>query len=275
MKSSKPAQRHSMETPKSLTVILPVLNEVQNIQLLLSEFEALKLRGIHGKLQIIIVDDGSTDGIEDYLARRSVKNINLIYLRRTADKSLPLSIWEGIVCADSEYVVWMDADGSMPVKVISQLWEKYENSSADAVIGSRYVEGGGHKGINVTGKTSFYSLLKNVNQSEDMLIAVILSKILNIFLRFTVCAGILDMTSGFMLTRKELLERSDFDGIYGDYFPNLISKWRKRSLVMEELGYVCIPRQYGESKTGTNIIQLVKSGIPYLRVGIRELLQIR
>lgn len=275
MKSSKPAKRHTIETSKSLTVILPVLNELQNIQLLLSELEVLKLKGIHEKLRIVIVDDGSTDGIEDYLARRSVKNIDLTYLRRAAVKSLPLSIWEGIVCADSKYVVWMDADGSMPVQVISQLWERYGNSRADAVIGSRYVEGGGHKGINVTGKTSFYGLVKNVNQSEDALIAVILSKILNVFLRLTIPAGIYDMTSGFMLTRKELLEKSDFDGIYGDYFPNLISKWRKRSLVMEELGYVCIPRQYGESKTGTNTIQLIKSGIPYLRVGVRELLQIR
>jgi hypothetical protein len=166
----------------------------------------------------------------------------------------------------------MDADGSMPVKVISQLWDKYRNSSVDAVIGSRYVAGGGHKGINVTGKTSFLDLLKNVNQSEDMLIAVLLSKLLNFFLRFTVGAGIFDMTSGFMLTRKDLLERSDFDGVYGDYFPNLISNWHKRSLIIEELGYVCLPRQYGKSKTGTNIKQLIKSGIPYVRLGFRELL---
>ena len=275
MKSSKPAKDHTPETPQSLTLVLPVLNEIQNIQLLLSELEVLKLKGIHGKIRIIIVDDGSTDGIEDYLARRSVEKIDLTYLGRTDIKSLPLSIWEGIVCTDSTYVIWMDADGSMPVKVISNLWDKYRDSSVDAVIGSRYVEGGGHKGINVTGKTSFYDLLKNVNQSEDMLIAVLLSKLLNVFLRSAIRAGIFDMTSGFMLTRKDLLERSDFDGVYGDYFPNLISKWRKRSLVIEELGYVCLPRQYGKSKTGTNINQLIKSGIPYLRVGIRELFQNR
>jgi len=275
MKSSKLTKDHTTEITQSVTLVLPVLNEIQNIQLLLSELEVLKLKGIHGKIRIIIVDDGSTDGIEDYLARRSVENIDVAYLGRTDVKSLPLSIWEGIGCADSTHVIWMDADGSMPVKVISKLWDKYRDSSVDAVIGSRYVEGGGYKGINVTGKTSFYDLVKNVNQSEDMLIAVLLSKLLNVFLRFTIRAGIFDMTSGFMLTRKDLLERSDFDGVYGDYFPNLISKWRKRSLVIEELGYVCLPRQYGKSKTGTSINQLIKSGIPYLRVGIRELFQNR
>lgn len=275
MKSSRRARNNTTENPKSIALILPVLNEIQSIKLLLTELEVLSLKGISGNLRTIVVDDGSTDGIGAYLAGRRVKNIDLIYLRRTDAKSLPLSIWEGVVCADSTYVVWMDADGSMPVQVISELWDKYINSSVDAVIGSRYVEGGGHKGINISGKTSFVELLKNVNQSEDMLSAVILSKILNVFLRFTIRAEILDLTSGFMLTRKDLLERSDFDGVYGDYFPNLISKWRKRGLVMEELGYVCLPRQFGESKTGTSIIQLINRGIPYLRVGIRELLSQR
>ena len=53
------------------------------------------------------------------------------------------------------------------------------------------------------------------------------------------------------------------DKNYGEYFIYLISNLSKK-IKIEEVGYICGTRQYGESKTASSIFQLFSRGLPYL-----------
>ena len=70
-----------------------------------------------------------------------------------------MSILEGIKVSKYEYVLWMDADGSMPAFVASQLIEKLKSSRNQVIIGSRFVKGG-YKGINSDGNNSIVNVIK-------------------------------------------------------------------------------------------------------------------
>ena len=55
-----------------------------------------------------------------------------------------------------EHVMWLDADGSMNADSIKKLLEKLNENTENVIIGSRFVEGGGYKGIEEVGTTSFF-----------------------------------------------------------------------------------------------------------------------
>ena len=57
---------------------------------------------------------------------------------------------------------------------------------------------------------------------------------------------------------------------YGEYFINLIIELTKKNAKIVEVGYVCKPRKYGQSKTSTNFIKLAKLSIPYLFLAIKS-----
>ena len=52
--------------------------------------------------------------------------------------------------------MWLDADGSMNADSIKKLLEKLNENTENVIIGSRFVEGGGYKGIEEVGTTSFF-----------------------------------------------------------------------------------------------------------------------
>ncbi len=70
--------------------------------------------------------------------------------------------------------------------------------------------------------------------------------------------------SGF--GKKTYFDEEIFIGAsYGDYFIKLLINARNKGVKCREVGYICTPRLYGVSKTGTNYFQLFKRGLPYIK----------
>jgi len=63
----------------SLSVILPVFNEVANIEAVYSEL-ALAIEQIPGNKQIIFVDDGSSDGTSDLLTKIAERDNQVVVI---------------------------------------------------------------------------------------------------------------------------------------------------------------------------------------------------
>ena len=95
----------------SVSVILPTLNEEENLRFMIPDIAVL-LKNSCSNYEIIIVDDNSTDGT-DVLVEKFYDKYNINFISRNGPKSLPLSIFEGIEIAQHEYVMWLDADGSL------------------------------------------------------------------------------------------------------------------------------------------------------------------
>ena len=130
-----------------VSVVIPTLNEVGNIDSLLSRI--LKSRSSSTfNLEVIVVDDGSNDGTCDRVQHwESIYPVRLF--TRDVERGLAGAILAGAEVAKSDIIVVMDADLSHPPETIPQLVEPIINRTYNMVIGSRYVSGGSTPGWSV------------------------------------------------------------------------------------------------------------------------------
>jgi dolichol-phosphate mannosyltransferase len=118
--------------PARILVFLPTLNESGNISPILSEINAC-LPGV----EILIIDDGSTDGTRDEI--ESLRFSNLTLINRNMRKGIGSAHLLAIEYATSknfDLLVTLDADGTHRVSDVVRIVEVASNY--DLVIGSRF-----------------------------------------------------------------------------------------------------------------------------------------
>jgi dolichol-phosphate mannosyltransferase len=109
--------------PVELSVVLPVFNEVESLPILWEELQPV-LKTISGGAEVIVVDDGSTDGSPDFvrLVQAMDRRVRLIRLMRNAGLSAAFAA--GMRAARGRIVVTLDADlQSDPADIPSLLRE--------------------------------------------------------------------------------------------------------------------------------------------------------
>ncbi len=133
----------SASAPTRVAVIVPTLNEVENIDELLTA--VLAQSGPTLALEVIVVDDGSKDGTQERVREWEAKAPVRLLVRDATD-GLIGAVVEGSRLATTEIVVVMDADLSHPPQRIPDLVRPIIDGEKDMVIGSRYVAGGATPG---------------------------------------------------------------------------------------------------------------------------------
>ncbi len=253
----------------NLSIILPTINEASNLLLLVPEIYRVVNNLNINSIEVLVLDDGSTDNTPGVIDELSKKHKNLKLIRRKGEPSLPMSIWEGIDSANGEFVMWLDADGSMTAEGINSMLERLIERPDQIVIGSRFVENGGYKGVEV-GDRGIFSSIQRVYKSEDSVLAVMLSKVFNNFIYLVINCGIKDVTSGFIVGKKTYFSKKSFsDASYGDYFIYIIKDLKRKKLKMVEVGYICETRKSGFSKSGTSFLILFKRALPYFKAAFK------
>ena len=122
----------------SLSVVIPTLNEVENVEPLIREIIAHS----PGATEIVIVDDGSTDGTRERIRALAASEPVLLVARDAPALGLSGAVLDGARAARGDLLVVMDADLSHPPQEIPALISPIMDGHADMVIGSRYVRGG-------------------------------------------------------------------------------------------------------------------------------------
>ena len=102
--------------------------------------------------------------------------------------------------------MWLDADGSMSPESAIKLILRYKQSENEVVIGSRFVDGGGYKGVQDLSNNSFIKSIKNINKSKDTVSGMIASTLFNKLLNLILNIEIKDLTSGFIVGKKHCLK---------------------------------------------------------------------
>ena len=125
-------------TKSPLSVILPTLNESENIKPLV--YKIIKL--INPR-ELIIVDDNSIDGTQQKINELLIKFPQVKTVINNPPIGLTNSIQLGISKSTSRYIAWMDADFSHPPETLLKMINKI--TSCDMVIGSWNKRGGKDK----------------------------------------------------------------------------------------------------------------------------------
>ena len=222
------------------------------------------------RFEVLVVDDDSPDGTGDVV--RELKEIypNLSLLTRTENKGLVPAICAGVKAAKHDICLWMDADMSMPPSFIPQLIEAVEKG-ADLAFGSRYIPGGGIKGCEPArrDKTPLLQVWRNVRDSEDSFISIMISKVGNNLMRVLLDPALHDYTSGFFAARRALLDDVGIRGIFVDYCIILSYKALKKGYNVVELPLVVCPRKYGSSKTSNTLFSVMKVSLQCIIAALR------
>ncbi|CAA9213370.1 MAG: hypothetical protein AVDCRST_MAG42-222 [uncultured Chthoniobacterales bacterium] len=126
------------QNSQTLSVVVPTLNEVENVEPLVREV----MRNAPHCAEIIIVDDGSTDGTRERIRALMADYPLRLIARDEPSFGLAGAVIEGARAAHGDLLVVMDADLSHPPSEIDALASPIFDGRADMVIGSRYVRGG-------------------------------------------------------------------------------------------------------------------------------------
>ena len=144
-----------------VTVVLPAYNEVGHIGAEVDRITAA-LEASRYSFEILVVDDGSTDGTAEAVVGRPY--VRLIRFRTNRGSGTARRI--GTQEAYGRYVVWTDADMTYPNERIPEFIDILEKGEVEQVVGARTSEKGTMKALRVPAKWSIKRLAEYLTSSR-------------------------------------------------------------------------------------------------------------
>jgi dolichyl-phosphate beta-glucosyltransferase len=125
--------------PCDLSVVLPVYDEARVLAETLAQLVP-HLEGLGKSFEIVCVDDGSTDGSWEILQRLAAADERVRVDRLPENRGKGAAVRKGMLAAEGELVVFMDADLSTPLDEMVRFLGALD-SGYDVVIGNRRAPG--------------------------------------------------------------------------------------------------------------------------------------
>ncbi len=230
MNTARPPRPQPLKDPL-LSVVMPVYNERNTLEEIVGRVLAVPLR-----IELVAVDDASTDGSREILERLSRERGFRVF-RQEQNQGKGAAVRRGIAEATGDIIVVQDADLEYSPEEFPELIELIVKGKADAVFGSRFI--GRHRCFLFTHYLAnlFLNLVTNVLYNTTMT----------------------DMETCFKAVRSELLKSLDLRSNRFGIEPEITAKLFKRGARVYEVPITYEGRDYTEGKKIT-----WKDGFPAL-----------
>ncbi len=122
---------------KKISIILPAYNEEKNISSTVASIADFFIAK-QCPYEIIVVDDGSSDGTSGIVRKISDKNPLITLLVHAKNRGKGAAVKTGILAATGDLIAFLDSDGSTPIQELEK-FIPYFGQGYDIIIGSRYM----------------------------------------------------------------------------------------------------------------------------------------
>jgi len=204
-----------------VSVIIPVYNENKTIAEIIRRVKAQNIA-----TEILVVDDGSTDGTREELeSLNEVENFRIIL--HSSNQGKGAAVRTGIENVNGEVILIQDADLEYDPRDYPELLRPIEEDLADVVYGSRFL-GGPRRSV------MFWHMV--ANRMLTFLTNILYNTILS------------DMETGYKVFKREIVRDMKLHANRFDFEPEFTAKILKRKARVFEVPISFNPRDYEEGK---------------------------
>lgn len=214
-----------MQKPPLLSILMPVYNEAKTVHEIIARVEATDIGDV--RKELIVVDDGSTDGTRDVLKQLSDSQIHKIYFHgHNMGKGAALRT--ALTYANGDIILIQDADLEYDPAEYAELIKPILEGRADVVYGSRLTGGKVARAFN------FWHFIGN--------------KVLTLTTNVLYNAVLSDMETCYKVFRADVIKNIQIKSNRFDFEPEITAKVLRRKYKLYEMPISYYGRDFSEGK---------------------------